>query len=86
MRNLQHSYFWSLLLSYRFLLSLSFSRCFAAWDAAGVKADDFAPGQLEAHYLKHGDQFGQITQEQYLQGRRRFWMPPQGGYFRKDQV
>ena len=32
-----------------------------------VKAGDFAPGQLEAHYLKHGYQFGQITQEQYLQ-------------------
>jgi len=35
---------------------------------AQVKADHFAPGQLEAHYLKHGDQFGQITQDQYLQG------------------
>ena len=31
------------------------------------KPGDFAPGQLEAHYLKHGDQFGHITQEQYLQ-------------------
>jgi pyocin large subunit-like protein len=33
-----------------------------------IKAGDFAPGQLEVHYLKHGYQFGQITQEQYLQG------------------
>jgi pyocin large subunit-like protein len=33
-----------------------------------VKAGNFAPGQLEAHFLKHGYQFGQITQEQYLQG------------------
>ena len=32
-----------------------------------LKADNFAPGQLEAHYLKHGYQFGGITQEQYLQ-------------------
>ena len=24
--------------------------------------------QLEAHYVKHGYQFGQITQDQYLQG------------------
>jgi pyocin large subunit-like protein len=37
---------------------------------ADIKAGDFAPGQLEAHYLKHGDQFGNITQEQYLQGAR----------------
>ena len=33
-----------------------------------LKAHRFAPGQLEAHYLKHGYQFGNITQEQYLQG------------------
>ena len=39
----------------------------AAQDIAGVRAGDFAPGQLEAHYLKHGYQFGQITQTQYLQ-------------------
>ncbi len=42
----------------------------AAWGFAGVEASDFAPGQLEAHYLKHGYQFGQITQEQYLQDAR----------------
>ena len=35
-----------------------------------VQAGDFAPGQLEAHYLKHGYQFGNITQEQYLEGAR----------------
>ena len=34
--------------------------------AAAVQAHDFAPGQLEAHYQKHGDQFGGITREQYL--------------------
>jgi pyocin large subunit-like protein len=39
----------------------------AAFDLAGVRAGDFAPGQLEEHYLKHGYQFGKITQEQYLQ-------------------
>ena len=31
-----------------------------------VLARDFAPGQLEAHYQKHGRQFGDITLEQYL--------------------
>lgn len=35
-----------------------------------VKAGDFLPGQLEAHYLKHGYQFGNITQEQYLESAR----------------
>ena len=39
----------------------------AAFDLAGVRAGDFAPGRLEEHYLKHGYQFGKITQEQYLQ-------------------
>jgi len=39
-----------------------------AWDQTVVRADDFAPGQLEKHYLKHGYQFGTISQEQYLQG------------------
>ena len=38
----------------------------AAWDLTAVRAGDFAPGKLEEHYLKHGYQFGQITQEQYL--------------------
>jgi hypothetical protein len=35
-----------------------------------VKAGDFAPGQLEAHYTKHGYQFGTITQDQYLENAR----------------
>jgi pyocin large subunit-like protein len=35
-----------------------------------VKAGDFSSGQLEAHFLKHGAQFGGITQEQYLEGAR----------------
>lgn len=34
------------------------------------QADNFAPGQLEAHYLKHGHQLGYNSQEQYLQGAR----------------
>ncbi len=33
----------------------------------GIQAGNFAPGQLEAHYQKHGYQFGNITQEQYLE-------------------
>ena len=39
---------------------------------------DFAPGQLEAHYAKHGYQFGSITQEQYLQGARDLLDAPGG--------
>lgn len=35
-----------------------------------VLAKDFAPGQLEAHYLKHKDEFGYISQEDYLNGAR----------------
>jgi pyocin large subunit-like protein len=39
-----------------------------ASEFTAVKAGHFAPGKLEEHYLKHGYQFGQITEEQYLQG------------------
>jgi len=39
-----------------------------AWDFGAVQAENFAPGKLEEHYLKHGYQFGQITKEQYLKG------------------
>ena len=49
---------------------LSYQPELAARDFTGVKAGNFAPGQLEAHYLKHGDQFGGITQEQYLEYAR----------------
>lgn len=35
-----------------------------------IQAGNFAPGQLEAHYLKHADQLGYNSQEQYLQGAR----------------
>ncbi|MCX5681986.1 MAG: hypothetical protein NT079_06965 [Candidatus Omnitrophica bacterium] len=38
--------------------------------AASVRAGDFASGQLEAHYQKHGYEFGNITQGQYLEGAR----------------
>jgi len=38
--------------------------------AATVQAHDFAPGQLEAHYRKHGQQFGAITIDQYLDQAR----------------
>jgi len=51
----------------------------AAWDISEVKAGNFAPGQLEAHYLKHGDQFGQITEEQYLQGAQALLDAPAEG-------
>ena len=37
---------------------------------SNIHAGDFAPGQLEAHYQKHGYQFGNISQEEYLAGAR----------------
>ena len=42
------------------------------------QAGNFAPGQLEAHYLKHGDQLGYNSQEQYLQGARALLNAPAG--------
>lgn len=36
----------------------------------GVWAKDFAPGQLESHYLKHRYEFGDITKEEYLNNAR----------------
>lgn len=39
-------------------------------DTASARAGDFAPGQLEAHYQKHGYEFGNVTQQQYLEGAR----------------
>ena len=39
---------------------------------------NFAPGQLEAHYLKHGYQFGFNSQEQYLQAARALLDEPPG--------
>jgi len=39
-------------------------------NTADVKAGNFAPGQQEAHYLKHGYQFGNITQKEYLERAR----------------
>lgn len=50
-----------------------------AADVRTIQAGDFAPGQLEAHYLKHGYQFGSITQEQYLQGARALLDAAAGG-------
>lgn len=35
-----------------------------------VWAKDFAPGQLEAHYLKHKSEFVDITREQYIANAR----------------
>jgi len=35
-----------------------------------VLARDFAPGQLEAHYNKHKYEFGDISQEEYLNNAR----------------
>lgn len=44
--------------------------------AYSIKAGDFAPGQLEAHYLKHRYQFGNLTQEQYLTNARNLLNAP----------
>jgi hypothetical protein len=41
-----------------------------AGPTASIKANDFASGQLEAHYQKHGYEFGALTQDQYLEGAR----------------
>ena len=58
----------------------------AAWDFTSIRADDFAPGQLEAHYLKHGYQFGEITQERYLQDARALLdAPAQGDVLEKTR-
>ena len=45
---------------------------------AAVQAHDFAPGQLEAHYQKHGGQFGVITIDQYLDQARDLLDAPAG--------
>ena len=44
----------------------------------GVQAHDFAVGQLEAHYQKHGMQFGGITIDQYLGQARNLLNAPAG--------
>ena len=46
---------------------------------AAVNAGDFAPGQLEAHYAKHGYQFGSISQDEYLELARQLLNAPVGG-------
>jgi pyocin large subunit-like protein len=60
------------------VLPLCYQPDLAAWDLADVKAGNFAPGRLEEHYLKHRDQFGQITEEQYLQGAQALLDAPAG--------
>ena len=37
---------------------------------SSAQVGDFAPGQLQAHYQKHGYQFGNISQDEYLAGAR----------------
>ena len=46
--------------------------------AVGIQARDFAPGQLEAHYQKHGQQFGSIAIEEYLAQARSLLDAPPG--------
>lgn len=59
--------------------SLCFTQATQAQDVEIIKAGNFASGQLEAHFLKHGYQFGQITQEQYLKGAQTLLDATPGG-------
>ena len=43
-----------------------------------LKAKDFAPGQLQAHFLKHGYQFGEISESNYLEDARNLLNAPAG--------
>ena len=43
-----------------------------------VKAGNFAPGQLQAHFAKHGYQFGTISEEEYLEDARKLLDAPVG--------
>ena len=56
--------------------------CYAQYtqtvDVETIKAGNFAPGQLEEHYLKHGNQLGGITQEQYLHNAQALLDAPVG--------
>ena len=47
-------------------------------NVTAIQAQDFAPGQLEAHYQKHGGQFGAITIDQYLNQAREILDAPAG--------
>jgi pyocin large subunit-like protein len=65
------------------LIGISVPLCYqpdlAVSDYEVVKAGNFAPGQLEAHYLKHGSQFGKITPERYLLDARELLDATPGG-------
>ena len=50
----------------------------ASGHSVSATAKDFAPGQLEAHYQKHGYQFGSITIDQYLDQARGLLNTPAG--------
>lgn len=49
-----------------------------AGNVSRLKAGDFAPGQLQAHYLKHAYQFGDIEQQDYLADARALLDVPAG--------
>jgi len=56
----------------------SYAQDIRAADVETIKAGNFAPGQLEEHYLKHGNQLGGITQEQYLHNAQALLDAPVG--------
>ena len=63
-RNLVGAFLFLILLGF---LMPNYSQAIAlSWDEDVVRAHNFAQGQLEAHYAKHGYQFGSISQEEYL--------------------
>ena len=49
-----------------------------AQEAQSIQAKDFAPGELDEHYMKHGYQFGNLTEEQYLEEARHLLDAPAG--------
>jgi len=81
MRNIKSRLTFQLL--FAIFIGVSVPLCYqpdlAAWDLSGVRAGNFAPGQLEAHYLKHGHQFGQISIEEYLHGAQALLDADAGG-------
>ena len=80
MRNSTRSYIFRFLLV--IVISLATPFCYAQYtqtvDVETIKAGNFAPGQLEEHYLKHGYQLGQITMEQYLHNAQALLDAPAG--------
>jgi len=59
---------WAILLLSGAFVQLGYQPDLWALDSTIVEARNFAHGQLEVHFLKHGYQFGYTAKEQYLKG------------------